>query len=329
MEGEIHLNPQPGFTIKTALVAPTRSPRRNQGQKVFINVCHDKQVPEPADGYGPEVVQRIASGGDWVIPIVVSDERTDTDKSGSTCYTYDCCANTKVLRAALHDSDIRLLLIETCIELVEDRGSLLLSREYKLPKLRSKGELQKTVLRPETLIAEKTEKVGNGLVATLEDMASSVTKPRPGDDIMENKTNSGTLLEKSEIDQPSLRNFKGLPADESQILKTIVKRPLIEEISENKSSDLENISTIWSRSKINLIDLGRTEFPRYRIIVQDGNLESLSKAKVILDMNSRAFDFVYEDAKDSLSIKIPPSCTKIEETEAFYVGREKKLYVFF
>ncbi|KAK9474048.1 PIH1 family, partial [Dipodascopsis tothii] len=127
--------PTPGFAVKTATEAASDVPA---GAKVFVNVCHDKKIPEPdgtddgfvadADGCGPDVLERVRAGGDWIIPIIVSERRTDTDKAGRQCYVYDCSANTKVLRAALQEGDIRLLLIETCFELIEERDQTTLSR---------------------------------------------------------------------------------------------------------------------------------------------------------------------------------------------------------
>lgn len=173
---DITLNPLPSFVIKTLLVADTKKPVRKQGTKVFINVCVDPQIPEPEGGYGDELILRVSQGEDWIIPIVPSIERTDVDKKGVSCQVWDCCMNPRVIVEAMANPAIKILLVETCIELIEDKAHVQLSREYVLPKLTVKGELQRTMLHKSQLSGTDNQKVS--LVSGVDSMVRDIMNKR-------------------------------------------------------------------------------------------------------------------------------------------------------
>ncbi|KAK9256059.1 PIH1 family [Lipomyces tetrasporus] len=125
-EGEYTLIPSPGFVVKTALQAPTTDPPASVGTKVFVNICYNKRVPEAPGGL--ERIEEAIMRDDWAIPIIVSSAREDKDKAGSKCLVYDCCANTKILQHALRDSNVRLVLIESCLEVAEGHARTIFSR---------------------------------------------------------------------------------------------------------------------------------------------------------------------------------------------------------
>lgn len=131
------LDPTPGFVVKTATLTGPRT-------KVFINVCSDNQLPEPDTLNVDEVTRRVKKNENWVVPIVVSPKREDVDKAGKPCVVFDACMNQAVLLLGVRDKGINILIIETCIELVEDSSGLMLDRNYVLPKLRAKGKLHDT-----------------------------------------------------------------------------------------------------------------------------------------------------------------------------------------
>jgi hypothetical protein len=96
--------------------------------KVFINVCTDSQVPQPENVFGEELFSRIQNGEDWVVPVVISKQREDYDRAGKRCLVWDCCIHPRVVLEATKDKGVKIILIETCIELVEDSASVELSR---------------------------------------------------------------------------------------------------------------------------------------------------------------------------------------------------------
>ncbi|KAK9324547.1 PIH1 family [Lipomyces orientalis] len=125
-ESEYTLIPSPGFVVKTALQAPTTDPPASVGTKVFLNICYNKRVPAAPGGL--ERIEEAIMRDDWAIPIIVSSAREDADKAGSKCLVYDCCANTKILQHALRDSNVRLVLIESCLEVAEGHAGTTFSR---------------------------------------------------------------------------------------------------------------------------------------------------------------------------------------------------------
>lgn len=154
------LHPIAGFVVKT---------RTPNGEKCFINLCSDEQVPPPDTLDPADIVLRIQQSTDWVVPIVVSPERADKDKAGNPSRVWDCCMNPAVLNIGVIESGIKLLTIETCLELVEDAAGIQLDRQYTIPKMKSKGALNETEVSSESFHKPKT----------LEDMLSSaVSEPK-------------------------------------------------------------------------------------------------------------------------------------------------------
>ncbi|KAK9239688.1 pre-RNA processing PIH1/Nop17-domain-containing protein [Lipomyces kononenkoae] len=125
-EREHSLIPSPGFVVKTSLEAPTTDPQAAAGSKVFLNICSSKRVPEAPGGF--DRIEEAILRDDWSIPVIVSSAREDTDKAGSKCLVYDCCVNTKILQRALRDSNVRIVLIESCLEVAGDHAGTLFSR---------------------------------------------------------------------------------------------------------------------------------------------------------------------------------------------------------
>lgn len=198
----IQLNPEPGFVIKTLVDA--NSPE-NPGTKVFINVCTDTNVPLPHAQSNPEALtwsELIQAGQDVVVPIVVSEVKGDIDAKEQFSLVCDCCVHPKVLRESIKSRDVKVLLISTCINLVEQRMNVALSRDFKLPKRAAKGQLSKTVVQQD----EST--------LSLSDSMDSFAK---------------SLLDSD----PNISSVLDAPSSELATSTTAppVKRPLIQEIS--------------------------------------------------------------------------------------------------
>lgn len=166
-EEEITLEPSAGFVVKTQIVSGKR-----QGLKTFVNVCSDSRVPEPADGYGPEVLEKVQQGEDYVVPIVMSTQREDADKAGRSCVVWDCCMHPKVIVECIQNAGLRLLVIETCLELIENSSGFDLTREYSLPKMLAKGTLERTIVRKRDLYGENHEE--DSVTQGIDDLARKV-----------------------------------------------------------------------------------------------------------------------------------------------------------
>ncbi|KAF3990868.1 hypothetical protein FT663_01899 [Candidozyma haemuli var. vulneris] len=196
----IVLDPTGGFVVKTRVVEGNDS--HAFSTKVFINVCHDLQVPKPPGEFVPEEVFPLIVKNEWEIPLIVSPERRDKDKKGVPSIVYDCCINTECFSWVQVNNDLRLILIEWCIESVELMYGIVLDRTYSVPKMLSKGELSRTEVSEEELkggIQKKLQEIKqNEVLGLLEELEPE---------------------QKEEGELPDLMNIEGKKS-----------RPLIEEI---------------------------------------------------------------------------------------------------
>ncbi|KAG5361934.1 Protein interacting with Hsp90 1 [Yarrowia sp. C11] len=133
----VTVHPKPVYAIKTRLATSAKG--REQGTKVFVNVCYDPNLPPPEVPFGPNTVRDLENGIDWHLPVVMGAERKDTDNKKQLCYVWDCVVPLSVLEASMTSIEVKSLLIETCLEVVEMNNGLVLSREFTLPNLTAKG----------------------------------------------------------------------------------------------------------------------------------------------------------------------------------------------
>lgn len=160
----MQLNPEPGFVIKTYIESESENPKQLPGTKVFINVCIDKNVPLP-EGQGNTPWSELIETGEATVPIVVSEIKEDLDAKDQFSIVCDCCIHPKVLRESIKNRNIKVLLITTCINLVEQQMTVLLSREFKLPKRTHKGILSKTIIRQENSVSNSMDSFARDLLA--------------------------------------------------------------------------------------------------------------------------------------------------------------------
>ncbi|KAL7747211.1 hypothetical protein RI367_007422 [Sorochytrium milnesiophthora] len=142
--------PEPAFVIKTALLKSTDT--YPSGFKLFINIAHSPYIPAPPVATDEEIRAAINGGnGEWKVPMSLTAPRDDIDKGapGRPCVVFDACINSDVLHKAEKDTDFKLFIIELAVEWVEEKHKMSLSRDFTLPKLRSKGPLHEhKIFRP-------------------------------------------------------------------------------------------------------------------------------------------------------------------------------------
>ncbi|KAI5957348.1 hypothetical protein KGF54_000276 [Candida jiufengensis] len=148
-QSKIILHPKPGFVVKTKILES----KKNEEilTKAFINICHDNQVPKPSVEFEPEIVFPMIIENQWEIPIVVSKARQSKDKKGFPSLVYDCCVNSQCFQWCQLNKDLRLILIEWCIESVEMINLITLERDYSIPKMLSKGDIKEIEITSEEL----------------------------------------------------------------------------------------------------------------------------------------------------------------------------------
>lgn len=282
-EEEITLEPSAGFVVKTQLVSG-----RRQGLKTFVNVCSDSRVPEPADGYGPEILEKVQRGEDYVVPIVLSTQREDVDKAGRNCVVWDCCMHPKVIVECIQNAGLRLLVIETCLELIESSSGHELSREYTLPKMLAKGTLERTVVRKRDLYGENQHDAEESVTRGIDDLARKV------------------ISSKNEPEQQQTTDSGSKP-----------KKPLIQVLSsEDQDEPSQETQELEYRvSKFNILFSGEGTPPKYQVEIS-GASENDS-----LEMELQGETLLYKH----LQIKIPGGGSRVQ---AFYVRDEQKIYAF-
>lgn len=291
MDEEIKLDPSPGFVVKTQIVSG-----KKQGKKTFINICSDSRVPEPQDGYGPEILDKVQQGEDYVVPIVLSHQREDVDKAGKNSFVWDCCMHPKVIIESIQNSGLRILVIETCLELIENSSGNELSREFALPKMLAKGKLEQTLVRKRDLYYTGTEE------------EESVTR---GIDDLARKVISGGNEQEEEQEELTQESMMVGSAQASN------KKPLIQVLSEN---DVKGDVPPQLSYKINKFDMqfsGAGNPPRYRVEIMGAD-ENDS-----LEMQIKDEKLLY----CGLEIKIP-GITNQTKIEAFYVKEDGKIHTF-
>lgn len=98
----VQLSPTPGFCIKSSSLQPghlftshgdgtSRSSALapivvQEGFKIFLNIAWDKNVPPPPDAIQREDLDAFDPDG-WVVPVIVSAGREDTDKGQFHSYS--------------------------------------------------------------------------------------------------------------------------------------------------------------------------------------------------------------------------------------------------
>ncbi|KAI5119345.1 hypothetical protein M0805_004022 [Coniferiporia weirii] len=148
------------------LLEPPSAPRTLQiakGVKVFLNIAWDARVPSPPP-VDEAVISRAMSGDDlddpgennnpYYVPVVVSEPREETDKSGKPSLVFDCVFSAALKARCTKDQEFKMYLIELSLEHVEEKVHVILSRQIGTPNIASKGKLEtRTVMMSKALLS--------------------------------------------------------------------------------------------------------------------------------------------------------------------------------
>ncbi|KAG4301031.1 hypothetical protein PCANB_002751 [Pneumocystis canis] len=289
---EIHISPLPGFVVKTIQINNQKK-RVPQGTKVFLNLCHSEDVTPPKDGVGNDIGLKIMKGWHWEIPVILSLERWDVDKAGKKCLVIDCCCNTSVMKLCKEDINIRLFFIETCLELIEDKTGMILSREYTIPKMKAKGGLQPSILEVDMSSNTKIQEICTNKIVSTENFGKNTT-PKSG--------KNNIILEKKPYLSSSLK------------------------INENKISKLKKPEyTIekFFRSDDNT--------HRFKVTIDIPLVTDITYACLELIDKNGIFSLMFCVKSIYSELEIPiPGFFKGKELsiDAFFIQKDKKLYIF-
>lgn len=337
----ITLSPTAGFVVKSRILE-AREPSKFS-TKVFINICHGQQVPRPDLDFDPSVVFPLIIDNQWEIPIIVSTEKTGTDKKGVTSFVYDCCINTKCFQWCQINSDLRSILIEWCIESIELLYNVTLDREYSIPKMMAKGELSQTMVSEDGL-KKKMEQLEKNEVLGLLEEESEEEEALP--DLMNIKGQKKILIEEVKAEdmhiEKSKKSKETLPSNISDttpdipdvpeeslepLLSLSSSKPLIEELGNMKITD---------KSKTKLDFHISFETVDQRLIVKFNSPAPPSSLRLSYEKINHCLKLQNLDEKhyfstttgNVLEIPLPTSNLVTGDIENFHVKKESCLYIF-
>lgn len=315
----ISLDPKPGFVIKSRVLEAQNYLKHSSGTKVFINVCHDNQVPKPPQEFDPAIVFPLIIQNEWEIPIIVSEEKQTTDKKGIPSFVYDCCINLLCFQWCQVNSELRQILNEWCLEAVELLYEVTLDREYSIPKMLSKGELSQTKV-------ESLEMSDSGFQKKLEQLKQNDTLG---------------LIEELKPDEP--RDDEELP-DLMNINREqkAGKKPLIQEIEEmsiqpKRTGQKPEIPKLQVSTVTFAVSFQNLSDKKYNLLVKLTTDSSVDLAnQLALSVDTETQQLVLQPTSDShiaLSntsnqLKVPVPTKRVCEPESFYVKLEQAIYVF-
>nr|XP_022291151.1 PIH1 domain-containing protein 1-like [Crassostrea virginica] len=138
------ITPRPGFCLKT---------KKDNGEKVFINVCQADNVPQPKDITEEELLKLLESEDPFGfrVPMSIGEPHAEIDKSGQGCTAYDVVIHPAFFEKMKDNEVFRAFFLSVTLEGLEDKYSLTLSREWVILKNRkSVGRLQEQNVRTQS-----------------------------------------------------------------------------------------------------------------------------------------------------------------------------------
>ncbi|XP_047428340.1 PIH1 domain-containing protein 1 isoform X2 [Mugil cephalus] len=124
------IRPHPGMCVKT-LSEPDK-------QKVFINICQSNSVPCPPDLSREELVELLQSEdpSGYRVPMSLGEPHTEVDNHSQGCTAYDVVISQEFFQKCQKDPLFQQFVILVCVEGLENKYNLELSRDWKILKNR-------------------------------------------------------------------------------------------------------------------------------------------------------------------------------------------------
>ncbi|XP_072549502.1 PIH1 domain-containing protein 1 [Salminus brasiliensis] len=124
------IRPQPGMCLKTSSLTDQ--------QKVFVNICQSQDVPPPPHLSQDALVELLESDDPtgYKVPMSLGEAHTEMDNSSKSCTVYDVVINEEFFQKCQKDTLFQQFLIAVCLEGLENKYSLELSRDIKILKNR-------------------------------------------------------------------------------------------------------------------------------------------------------------------------------------------------
>ncbi|KAJ1981721.1 hypothetical protein H4R35_000614 [Dimargaris xerosporica] len=189
---------QPNHVFSAPIYEPGRLPMKYRtGLQVWVNVCSASAIPAPATHDEAEIQKALHADPSTVYQVPVFLSPPDETSINAKDVIFDAVVHPIPLARAMGDFDFRLYLIELCLEWVEERSQMQLSRQFTLPPVPYKGPIRTHSLylpkarlvesiqqasrldppTPKQLIPEETKTLPNG--STLVSVTLPVAPKRP------------------------------------------------------------------------------------------------------------------------------------------------------
>lgn len=313
------IEPSPCFVVKSKILQPNKTSLKKDA-KIFINICHNEEIPLPEIDFNPSIVYPLIVNNQWEVPIVTSSIREDSDKKGNLCYVVDCCINTKCVSWIQQDLQLREIVIEWCLESCELREQIEISRDHiSFPKLKKKGE---TIPPLEILKDDLKEDYRE----TIDEMVKRESK----DPISIIEMKRDLIAEEEE----GIESDTGLPPL-IPVDKVTQHKPLIEEIEDLSLHEVKKPKIISQSEQLKYeVTMGKTNgssefFLRVEVTSKidsslDYEVKYDPKTNTLLIKNTNTK--VYPEKK--LEIPLPNVFSDAPKLKCFFVKPERKLVLF-
>ncbi|KAG8034197.1 hypothetical protein G9C98_001281 [Cotesia typhae] len=117
----VTFKPHPGVCIKA---------KTDKNEKVFINLCHTKEIPAPEDLTDIEFENMLKEEPpSWSIPMSVGYERFESAKDGTKCPTYDIAINSEYFQKCESKFHFMQFTIWTILSAIEAKYDKVLSAD--------------------------------------------------------------------------------------------------------------------------------------------------------------------------------------------------------
>ncbi|XP_044734331.1 PIH1 domain-containing protein 1, partial [Chrysoperla carnea] len=109
-----------GFCIKT---------KSNDDEKVFINICHTKDLPTPNEISESELLELLQSeeAPNYRVPMSIGQSKSVTDKQGNPAKAYDVAISTQFFNKIENKEFFKNFLITLVLEAVSDKYNVTLN----------------------------------------------------------------------------------------------------------------------------------------------------------------------------------------------------------
>uniref|UniRef100_A0A0B6Z4J5 PIH1 domain-containing protein 1 n=1 Tax=Arion vulgaris TaxID=1028688 RepID=A0A0B6Z4J5_9EUPU len=210
----------------------------DKGDKMFINICHSENVPEPKDLSDEELLKVLESEDptQFRIPLSIGEPHAELDKTGGGCTAYDVIVHSKVLKKVETSQLFKTFFLTVMCEGIESKYDILIKRDWIFLKNRKfVGKLADQQVRTKTMpLIMDMDNVGEQLPEEQPEKRNLITEvqqhenelikraPEPKFTVVQEPLEGYPEFLVAEIHLPNIKTVQSLTLDigEDQLLLT-------------------------------------------------------------------------------------------------------------